>query len=176
MDYSATGPRFGAPRLLERIGDPPGVAPPASSPQLIRLSSESVMCAWAGAEAGHWVVRTAPIDQHGLRTVGTIAAPHGDALLEALAPGPRGEAVALLGEPLTDAGGSAEPNRQALLSVRGTETAGRTVFGSPEPLAPPGPLAGATVAIEPGSDRAVAAWEGQGGAVYYSLRTPEAAG
>jgi hypothetical protein len=194
MDYSATGPRFGAPKLLERSYDPSG--PPPGSPQLIRLSSESVMSAWGGVEAGRWVLRTAPIDQHGLRTVGTIAAPEGDALLAALAPGPRGEAVALFTEPQAAPAGEAllgEPQAghlppalmagpqspsaaQGLFAVRGIETAGRTQFGAPEAIAPVGPVSGASVAIEPSSDRAVAAWQGAGGVVYYSLRIPDPAG
>lgn len=105
MDYSATRLRFGAPRLLERVRDPGGLPPPAGSPQLIRLSSESVMAA------------------------------------------------------------------------RGIDTApGRTVFGAPEQIAPAGPLAGAAVAIDPDSDRAVAAWRGQDGSILYSIRSPDAAG
>jgi hypothetical protein len=172
MDYSAPGLRFGPPRLLERLTDPGGATPPTASPQLIRLSSESVMAAWAGAEAGRWVLRTAPIDQHGLRTVATIAAPGGDALLQALAPGPRGEAIALLAEPPPGPGQSAGSAAQALVSVRGSETAGRTVFGAPELLSTSAVHAGATVAIEPSSDRAVAAWQGPGGVVYYSLQAP----
>ncbi len=51
LDYSATGPSFGAPQALERIPGSPGPAPPAS-PLLIRLSSESVMIAWAGRKRG----------------------------------------------------------------------------------------------------------------------------
>jgi len=171
MDYSAPGPRFGAPTLLEHLSDPGGGAPPPGSPRLIRLSSESVMAAWSGAEAGRWVLRTAPIDQHGLQAVGTVALPEGDALLESLAPGPRGEAIALLGQAAARSGPGGSPPI-ALWSVRGTETAGRTVFGSPEPVATAAAVAGATVAIEPAGDRAIAAWQGPGGGIYYSLRAP----
>ena len=175
LDYSAPGPRFGAPRLLEHLADPAGAGPPSGSPQLIRLSSESVMSAWSGAEGGRWVLRTAPIDQHGLQAVGTVALPAGDALLESLAPGPRGEAIALLAEPAGGSGPGAGAAAE-LWSVRGTETAGRTVFGAPEAVATAAPPTGAGVAIEPGGDRAIAAWQGPGGAIYYSLRGPQAAG
>jgi hypothetical protein len=176
MDHSATGPRFGAPRLLEHVLAPGGAPAPDLSPQLIRLSSESVMAAWAGTEGGHWVVRTAPVDQHGLRTVGTIAATGGDALLAALAPGPRGEAIVLFAQPRQEPGWSPAPTAQALYSARGFESDGRTAFGAPEAIAADGPLSDATVAIEPGSDRAIAAWRGLGGAIYYSLRAPEPTG
>ena len=163
LDQSATGPRFTAPaRLIEH--DPGAAGEPSTSPQLVRLSSESVMAAWAGAEGERRVIRSAPIDQRGLRAVSTISAPATDALLAALAPGPRGEAVMLVTEP--------GPGGQALLAVRGTEAAGRTLFGAPELIAEPGPVTGAAVAVEPGSDRAFAAWRGAAGAIEYSVRGP----
>jgi hypothetical protein len=176
LDYSATGPRFGRPSLLERDDDPPSIVPPASSPLLIRLSSESVMSAWAGVEGAGWVIRTAPIDQRGLQTVSTISTPGGDALLSALAPGPRGEAVALFTEPTTGSDGQPSTSDQALWAARGIDAApGRTLFALPEQVAPAGPVAGATVAVEPGSDRALAAWRGAGGQITYSLRAPDPA-
>jgi hypothetical protein len=176
LDYSATGPRFGRPSLLERDDDPPGVVPPASSPLLIRLSSESVMTAWAGVEGTDWVIRTAPIDQRGLQTVSTISTPDGDALLSALAPGPRGEAVALFTEPEAGSDGKPSTSKQTLWAARGIDAApGRTLFGLPEQVAPAGVIAGATVAVEPGSDRAIAAWLGPGGQIAYSLRAPDPA-
>ena len=52
LDRSAPGVHFGAPQLLERVRDPDGSSAPAASPSLVRLSSESVMLAWAGASAG----------------------------------------------------------------------------------------------------------------------------
>ncbi|HEX4436157.1 MAG TPA: hypothetical protein VH061_05110 [Solirubrobacteraceae bacterium] len=174
LDYSAAGPRFGRPSLLERDADPIGIVSPPSSPLLIRLSSESVMTAWAGVEGSDWVIRTAPIDQRGLQTVSTIAAPSGDALLSALAPGPRGEAVVLFTEPVVGSDGEPSASSETLWAARGIDVApGRTQFALPEQVAPAGPVAGATVAVEPGSDRALAAWRGEGGRIVYSLRTPD---
>ena len=171
LDQSATGPRFGSPRRIEHAPDPHGLAPPEGSPQLVRLSSESVMCAWTGVADGRWVVHTAPIDQRGLRSVATLAPPAGDLVLDALAPGPRGEAVALLSEPLLEAAGLPVPGRAALLAARGIDAApGRTLFAAPELVAPPGPVSGAAVGIEPGTDRALAVWRGEAGAIEYSER------
>jgi hypothetical protein len=176
LDYSSTGPRFGRPSLLERDDDPPGITPPASSPLLIRLSSESVMSAWAGVENGDWVIRTAPIDQRGLQAVSTISPPGTNALLSALAPGPRGEALALFTEPETGGDGGPAASSETLWAARGIDAApGRTVFALPEQVAPAGVIAGATVAVEPGSDRALAAWRGAGGQIVYSLRAPDPA-
>ena len=162
LDQSATGPRFSAPaRRIEHGPGAGGPPAPAVSPQLIRLSSESVMAAWAGVEGSRWVTRSAPIDQRGLRMISTISG----ALPAALAPGPRGEAVMLLSEP-------EGPGRAVLLAARGTEAEGRTLFGTPVPLAGPGPLSAATVAVEPGTDRAFAAWRGAAGTIGYSVGGP----
>ncbi len=181
LDYSAAGPRFGKPSLVARFADP-ARSPPPGAPRLIRLSTESVMAAWPGTAGGHWVVRTAPIDQHGLRTVATIAAPGADVRLYALAPGPDGEAIALLGEPrpwppagITALPGQPTPTAPgavSLLAARGTEVAGRTDFSAPEAVGEASSISGATLAVEPGTDRAVAAWQGTGGLVYWSLRDP----
>ncbi len=169
FDQSATGPRFAH---AGRIEHDPGPAAPEGSPQLVRLSSESVMCAWTGASEGHRVVRTAPIDQHGLRSVSTIAAPAGgDLFLSALAAGPSDEALMLLGEPARSTAGAALPGRYTLLAARGVDAApGRTLFAPPELVAPPGPVSGAAVALEPGSDRAVAVWRGAAGAIDYAVQ------
>jgi hypothetical protein len=177
MDYSSTGVRFGAPRLLERFEDPDGLPPPAGALQLIRLSSESVMAAWAGASAGHWVLRTAPIDQRGLQQVSTISNPSGDALLSALAPGPKGEAIVLWSQPQATNTGKADLGEQTLLAARGIDAApGKTIFGAPEQVAAPSPVTNATLALDPGSDRAVAVWQGLGGSIDYSIRSADPTG
>jgi hypothetical protein len=177
LDYSAPGVRFGRPQLLERFTDPAGLSSPAGSPQLIRLSSESVMAAWSGAAAGHWVLRTAPIDQRGLRTVSTITAPTGDALLSALAPGPRGEAILLWTQPQLSPTGHPMPGRQSLLAARGTDAApGVAQFGRAQLIAPPGPVSGATVAVDPRSDMAIAVWLGEHDSIRYSVHAPTPTG
>jgi hypothetical protein len=173
VDDSATGVRFGKPQLLERFANPSGLPYPARSPRLTRLSSESVMLAWSGAQDGHWVVRTAAIDLNGLRKVGTISAPGADALLDDLQPGPDGEAIALWSEPQRAADGKLDSGVQAIVAARGIDARpGITIFGGPEQVAPPGPNSGATLAFDPSSDRALALWLGADGNVDYALRTP----
>ena len=172
---SGTGVRFGAPALLERFRDPPGSPPPAASPRLVRLSSESVMIAWAGAGAGHWVLRTAAIDQRGIGPAATIAAPGGDALLDDLAPGPAGDAIVLWSEPQGGrAGGTPEA---AIYAARGFDAyPDRTLFAAPQQLAPPGPNDDASVAIDPADDSALAVWRGAGEALRYAIRAGRAGG
>jgi hypothetical protein len=178
LAHSAPGVRFGTPELLESFIDPdPDLAARPAAPRLVRLSDESVMAAWPGSEDGHWVTRLAPIDQNGVRTITTIAAPDGDALLDGLAPGPDGEAIVLWGEPVEGDGGAPEPALQRLMAARGVETApGEARFGAPELVAGPEPISGATVAVDPRSRRAIAAWVGADGTILWSARTPGAGG
>jgi hypothetical protein len=174
VDRSAVGVHFGAPQLLERFAGHDGLSlPEGSSPRLIRLSSESVMIAWTGAEEGHWVVRTAAIDLNGIGPVDTVSPSDSDALLAALAPGPDGDALALWTEPQLDPNGSLDLGRQAIFAARGIDARpARTIFEAPEQVAAPGPNSETTVAFDPDSDRAVAAWRGEGGEIDYSIRTP----
>jgi hypothetical protein len=172
LDRSAIGVRFGAPTLLERFRDPDGLPSPAASPSLVRLSSESVVLAWAGSAAGHWVVRTAPVDLDGLGAVSTIAAPGTDALLDDLAAGPTDDTLVLWSEVEPTAAGPPDMQRQALFAAHGFDAyPQRTAFGEPELLAPPAPVSDASVAFDPDSDRAVAVWQGEAGALEYSIRT-----
>ncbi len=173
IDRSAAGVRFGAPMLLERFRDPDGLSSPVGSPRLVRLSSESVMMAWAGSADGHWVVRTAAVDLHGVGAASTIAVPGGDALLADLAPGPADDALVLWTEPLQTAEGAPDVERQAIFAARGIDAYPRmTLFGKPEEVAPPAPNAEAAVAFDPDSDRALAVWRGEGATVEYAIRSP----
>jgi hypothetical protein len=175
IDRSALGVRFHKPQLLERFLEPEALASPSGSPSLVRLSSESVLIAWAGASAGRWVVRAAPVDLNGVLSVSTIAAPGGDALLADLAPGPDNEALVLWTEPLPTRTGAPDMARQAILAARGTETGdGHVVFDEPEQVAAPGPVSNATVALDPSSDHALAVWQGEAGTIEYSIRSPGA--
>ena len=176
IDRSRLGVRFGAPQLLERFSDPDGLGSPAASPSLVRLSAESVLLAWAGAEEGHWVVRAGPVDLEGVLTPSTIAAPGADALLAGLAPGPDNDALLLWSEPAPSEGGAPDMARQALLAARATEAgSGRAVFDEPETISPPGPVVDPTVAVDPDDDAALAVWQGEAGAIEYSVRSPGAA-
>jgi hypothetical protein len=170
IDRSAIGVRFGAPQLLERFRDPDGLLAPAASPRLVRLSSETVMLAWAGSAGGRWVVRTAPVTLNGVRHVSTIAAANTDALLADLAPGPDADAIVLWTEPSPTAAGAPDAQRQALFAARGFDAyPEHTSFGEPQQIAPPAPVDDATVALDPANDRAVAVWQGEAAAVEYSI-------
>jgi hypothetical protein len=164
--------RFTGAQLLERFPDPPDLPDYVDSPRIVRLSSESVMLAWTGVESSHWVIRAAPIDIHGVRAANTISPPGRDALLAGFAPGPADEVLALWTEPLQTAGGL-DLGSQAIFAARGFDAyPGQTAFAAAEQIAPPGPNSDATIAIDPSSDRAVAAWRTGAGQLAYSVRAP----
>jgi hypothetical protein len=177
-EVSAVGVHFGAPRLVERFVDPEHAPPPSGSPSLVRLASESVVLAWSGAEAGHWVVRGAPMDIHGVRSVTTISNPRRESLLLDLTAGPANEVLALWSEPSEQPAGSAAAGGQALYAARGVDVhPGSTAFTAPELITMPG-AAGtdgeAAVGVDPDSGRAVAAWRTPAGAIGYSQRSADA--
>jgi hypothetical protein len=174
VSQSQPGVRFTEPQLLEEFPDPPGLPGYLDSPQLVRLSSESVILAWTGAVAGHWAIRAAAIDQRGVLPPSTISPAGRDALLADLAPGPNDEALALWTEPQPTAAGL-DLGAQAIFAARGFDGYPEQVkFAAPELVAPPGPNSDATVAFDPDSDRALAAWRSGAGALAYAIRAPGA--
>ena len=174
VSQSQPGVRFTQPQLLEAFPDPPGLPGYVDSPQLVRLSSESVMLAWTGAVAGHWAIRAAAIDQRGVLPPSTISPAGRDALLAGLAAGPNDEALTLWSEPQSTAAGL-DLGEQAIFAARGFDGYPEQVkFAGPELLAAPGPNSDATVAFDPDSDRAVAAWRTGAGALAYAVRAPGA--
>lgn len=172
VDRSHVGVRFGVPTLLERFVNPGGLPSPTASPELVRLSSESVMMAWSGAGEGHWVVRTAAIDLQGIGAPTTVSSPSQNALLADLATGPDGDALLLWTQPQQSPVGTFELEDQAIFAARGFDAyPKRTIFGQPEEVAPTGPNSAATVALDPASDQALALWRGPGNALQYAIRS-----
>ena len=150
LDYSASGVRFGAPRLLESFADPDGQDPPGVAPadpaerrerhgRLARVRSRAL----GGARGADRPERAAH-RQHDRRLRRGCPARRARA-------GPRRRGASSCGaQPLSGAGGQPEPGRQSLMAARGIETApGEAHFGAAELVAPPGPVAGATLAVDP---------------------------
>ncbi len=169
LDISGAGVGFGAQKVLESF-DAPDARRPPTAPLLLRLRSEAVMIAWTGASAGHWVLRSAPVELGGLGTVDTYAPGGQDAMLQALAAGPDGEALMLWDQSQGPAAAS------AIYAARGFQALHRrVVFETPELIQGPATNSLATVAIDPSGDDAVAAWRGAHGAIEYSIRAAAAA-
>jgi len=162
LDISLPGVHFGRPRLLERFVDPPGIRPPATGLELVRLAYEGVIVAWTGLMRGHLVVRTAPVSLSSVRPTTTVSDPDADAMLSALATGPRDEVIALW-TAAPRVGARPDPTQQRILAARGaSEPSGMTKFDGPQVIAGPGPVATPGVAIDPLTDVAVAVWRNRG--------------
>jgi hypothetical protein len=155
--FSGAGVRFADSRLVASFADPEGAGHAPGSLALARLSTENVMLAWTDAEAGHYVVRAVPAVFAGTHPAARLSDPARQSVLDSLAPGPAGEAVALWS---SSAGGSAfDPSRNELWAARTfVERHGRVGVGAPEIVAPAGPNAAPSLAVDPASDHPVAAW------------------
>jgi hypothetical protein len=170
LDRSSTGVSFGKPQLLERFNDVHGLAPPPGSPQLVRLSTESVVLAWAAVSEGRWVVRVAALDEDGIGLPATIAAPRGDALLSDVAPGPTSDLLVLWTEPKPGTQAEGGTPEHAIFAARGFRIhPDRMWFPPAEEVASAGAAGEATAAFDPDTDRAVASWQADG-SVQYAVR------
>lgn len=174
LDISAPGMRLGSGRLLERLHWRSGALPPQGAVRLVRLSTESVLMAWTGTQDGHFVVRAAGIDLEGVRTASTVSRPGEDAVLRALATGPVGDALAAwsatplrAGKPAAGMTGAAE----SIMTARGVPSSrGVPRFGPPERVARAAGQGGVALAIDPGSDRALACWRDPAGPIRCAVR------
>jgi hypothetical protein len=178
IEVSISGPElsFRAPVVVERFRDPRGLALPPGSLRLTRLSSEAVMLAWTGVSGGRYVVRASPVSlRRGVWAPVRISTPGTEALLAALVPGPRAEALALWTTAPRLRDGALDPRRRAIVAAWGHYAGhGEAVFAAPETVAAAGPNGTPAAAFDPQSDRALAAWVGlgRGGAprISYALR------
>ncbi|HEY5198934.1 MAG TPA: hypothetical protein VIJ51_18085 [Solirubrobacteraceae bacterium] len=174
LDISVPGIHFTGPHLLERFVDPPGLIPPASGLEMVRLAYEGVVVAWTGLSGGHFVVRAAPVSVNSIRPATTVSDPSADAMLSDLATGPKDEVIALwTAAPRSD--GQPDAAEQRIISARGlSEPSGVARFAAPQLVAGPGLLSEPRVAIDPVTDVAVAVWRNRGGnpGIDYAVRGP----
>jgi hypothetical protein len=144
LELSVSGPgiRFGVPRVLEWFRDPPGLSPAPGSLRLVRLSSEAVMLAWTGVQAGRYVVRASPVSlRRGAWAPVTISSSWpADAMLTELVPGPNAEALALWTSTPRLPSGAWNTARRTIMAAQGHFVwPGKVAFGLPETISPPGP-------------------------------------
>jgi hypothetical protein len=148
---SGAGVRFAGSRLVASFPDPQRAGALRGSLALVRLSTENVMLAWTDFEGAHYVVRAVPAVFAGRRHSTRLSDPAAQSVLVGLAPGPAGEAVALWRSAQLPYGPSELWAAHATIHV---------LVGSrpAEMVAPAAVHVGARLAIDPGNDRAVAAW------------------
>jgi len=158
LDLSAAGVRFGRPLRLASFADPLRVGESPGSLQLQRLSTENVMLAWTVAEGGSYTVHAAPAVFAASRAT-RLSEAGSSAVLDDLAPGPAGEAIAVWSTAPATAGGTLDTSRTELWAARTSiRPHAHVVLRTPERIAPAGPIFAPAVAVDPASDQAVATW------------------
>jgi hypothetical protein len=169
LALSATEVRFHGSRLLADYPDPQGEGASHGALALVRLSSENVVLAWTAAAGGHLGVYAAPAVFAGTRP-STLISGAGEGVLAALAAGPAREAVALYRGTAPD-GGEAGAGRARLWASRITIGHGdRLSYAAPQPIGADGAVHPA-LAVDPATDRPVAAWStgGSSPALEYAI-------
>jgi hypothetical protein len=154
LAHSTFGPHFHGARTLASFGEPAGLRLSPGAVAAERLSSEGVALLWPALSGADLVVEAAGATQSGLRTPSSLAVSGQDVRLGAVATGPDNEIVVLLDVAPRGAA------RQAIFAVRSNvvRQPGGLGFGALTQLAPPGPNSDPSVAVDPDSDAAVAAW------------------
>jgi hypothetical protein len=177
LEHSGNNVSFGAPHphTLAAFTEPTGQRLTPHSIALVRMTpSEGVLAVWTLAHGGNYIVEAAGLTSTQVLPPATLAAPGADLRLAALATGPDNDAVAVLEEAPRAATGF-DTSQQAILAARSVPGGpGGVAFEAPTPLAAAGPNSAPSVAIDPGTDRAVVAWQTVVGAlpaVAYAVRS-----
>jgi hypothetical protein len=180
LAHSGFGPRFHGAQTLASFTEPPGVRLTAGAVAAERLSSEGVALLWPAIADGNYVVDAAGATTSSLQFLSTLAEPGQDLRLGAVATGPDNE-IAVLVELAPRTATGFDQSHQAILATRsnvvhGTPSLG---FGPLVQLAPSGPNVDPAVAVDPGSDTALAAWQTDQGdlsQVQYSIGAGDTVG
>jgi hypothetical protein len=162
LALSRAAVRFGRTRAVASFADPRAVGSSPGALALVRLSTENVMLAWTEADQGHYVVRAIQAVFAGAKPATLLSDPSGQSVLAGLAPGPAGEAVALW-RGARALGTSAAAGATELWAARtymkrggrvGSHAAELIVSAAAGATTDPAP----SIAVDPATDRAVAAW------------------
>jgi hypothetical protein len=176
LEHSGNNVQFpAAPGLLAAFGEPRAQRLSAGAVALVRMTpSEGVLAAWTLVQGGNFVVQAAGLTSNHVLPRATIATPGVDLRLAGLATGPKNDFVAVIESAPRGASGF-DAAQQAILAARSVPGGpGGVAFETPAQLAAPGPNSAPSVAIDPGSDRAVVAWQTVAGglpAVAWAVRT-----
>lgn len=177
LDVSRPGMLLGRGEVIERLRWGRGRPPAEGWVRLVRLSTEGVLMAWTGTESRHLAVRRADVTLRGLRGIETLSGRGEAAVLEDLATGPRGDALALWTASRSDLAFAHTPSRtDRPRAGRATRLMAcwmiphsRRVAVRPRAQAIARNASTAGGAIDPGTGTAVIAWRGPNGAIRYAL-------
>jgi hypothetical protein len=160
LAHSAFGPTFHGARTLASFSEPAGVRLTPGAIGAERLSDEGVALLWPAMVDGSYVVEVAGVTETGVRPPSTLAEAGQDVRLAAVATGPENELVVVVALAPRSASGFDQLHQELLATrsdvVRATTGLG---FGPLEVIAPSGPNIDPSVAIDPRSDTALAAWQ-----------------
>ncbi len=177
LEHSGNNVLFTAPHphTLAAFSEPIGQRLTPHAIALVRMTpSEGVLAAWTLAQGGNYVVEAAGLTSTQVLPPATLAVPGADVRLAALATGPDNDAVAVL-EQAPRAATGFDASQQAILAARSVPGGpGGVAFEAPTQLATAGPNSAPSVAIDPGTDRAVVAWQTVVGAlpaIAYAVRS-----
>jgi hypothetical protein len=172
LAHAGFGPRFGAASTLASFTEPAGVRLGPGAVAAERLSSEGVALLWPDIASGNYVIDAAGATESGAVLTPSVLAQSGEDLrLGAVAAGPDNEIVVVVLEAPRGANGF-DDTQQSILVTRSNEVRdpGGLGFGPLSELAAAGENTAPSVAIDPGTDAAVAAWQ-SGSGIDYSVGT-----
>ena len=159
LDHSAAGVIFHSAEQIASFTEPADVRLTPGALSIDRLSLEGLALVWPMMRGGNYALEAAGVTAHKILTPALISVSGEDLRLGAVATGPRDEIVVLVEvAPRTATGFDA--TRQQILATRDGQTKGHPYDFTPlEQLAAAGMNSNPSVAVDPDTDRAVAAWQ-----------------
>jgi hypothetical protein len=180
LAHSGANVLFHGTTQLSTFSEPVGVRLTPGAVALERLSGEGLAVVYPAMIDGFYAVDVASLTQQGVVPPSLLSLPSEDVRAAAVTTGPKNEIVVLVEvAPRTATGFDA--TQQQILATRSGETAapaGGLGLGPLTQIAPAGSNVDPSVAIDPASDLAVAAWQTSLAgvpALQWSLGTPNAA-
>jgi len=160
LAHSGVGPTFHGASTLASFTEPADVRLTPGAVAAERLSDEGVALLWPAMASGNYVVEAAGVTQTGLRPPSILSQAGQDVRLAAVATGPDNELVVVVALAPRTASGFDQAHQELLATrsnvVRATSGLG---FGPLDVIAPSGPNIDPSVAIDPDTDTALAAWQ-----------------
>ena len=159
LDHSATGPIFHGASVLSAYSEPSDVRLTPDAVELVRLSGEGVVALWPALLDDFYVVDAGSVDSPQLSNPSVLSGPSEDVRLGAAAAGRRND-LAVLVEVAPRLANGWDATQQQILATRSNQTPGPGLGFAPlAPLTPPGTNSDPSIAVDPDSDVAVAAWQ-----------------
>jgi hypothetical protein len=159
LDHSAIGVVFKPTSPLEHFTEPADERLGPGAVALERLSGEGLAFVWPTMVEDRYAVEAAGLTSHQLLAPSVLSLTGSDVRLGAVATGPTDDVVAILEVAPRLAAGGFDLTQQALYAARSGTNHQGFGFDALEPVAAAGPNTDPSLAIDPASGRALAAWQ-----------------